>query len=254
MQRYGTGASSPAAGKPLGQRVARPRYHAYVGTDGDFAKCSRMPPLQRQDTKRVLAYSLPGRPSLSRSETCADKTAEGVFSMKRSLVVIASSLALAIFFAQIASSSTTSDSPATKHLEQSPQAVLQALMSAFNRHDFAALDKLVASEGVYEDFAARFRGVGPAQVKNFLRGVIQVEPDFNWQLTNAIESGSSVAAEWTWTATHTGDGPGGKHFAAQRVSGRGATVAVIENGQIKQLHDYYDDASFYPMARSTGQP
>jgi hypothetical protein len=38
------------------------------------------------------------------------------------------------------------------------------------------------------------------------------------------------------------------------VSGRGATVAVIENGQIKQLHDYYDDASFFPMASSSDHP
>ena len=127
-------------------------------------------------------------------------------------------------------------------------------MSAFNRHDFAALDTLFAPEGVYEDFAARFHGVGPAQVKSFLRGVIKTEPDFNWQLTNAIESGSSVAAEWTWTATFTGDGPDGNYLVAQRVPGRGATVAVIENGQIKQLHDYYDDASFFPKASSGGHP
>src|SRR5579871_4387783 len=78
---------------------------------------------------------------------------------------------------------------------QSPQAVLQALMSAFTRHDFAAIDQLIAPQGIYEDFAARFRGVGPAQVKDFLRGVIQVEPDFEWHLTNAVESGATVAAE-----------------------------------------------------------
>jgi SnoaL-like polyketide cyclase len=108
--------------------------------------------------------------------------------------------------------------------------------------------------GVYEDFAARFRGVGPDQVKNFLRGVIQTQPDFNWQLTNAIVSGSIVAGEWTWTATFTADDPGGRRLVAKRVSGRGATVAVIENGQIKQLHDYYDDASFFPKASSSGHP
>lgn len=127
-------------------------------------------------------------------------------------------------------------------------------MSAFNHHDFAALDTLVAPEGVYEDFSARFRGVGPDQVKNFLRAVIQKEPDFSWQLTNAIETESIVAAEWTWSATFTGEGPDGKHLVAKRVSGRGATVAVIENGQIKQLHDYYDDASFFPLASSSGHP
>jgi steroid delta-isomerase-like uncharacterized protein len=174
--------------------------------------------------------------------------------MRRALFVAACSLALAVSYAQTASPTTAADSLTTTRQVRSPQAVLQALMSAFNRHDFAALDTLFAAEGVYEDFAARFRGVGPAEVKSFLRGVIKTEPDFNWQLTNAIESGSSVAAEWNWTATFTGEGPDGKHLVAQRVSGRGATVAVIENGQIKQLHDYYDDASFFPKASSSGHP
>ena len=92
--------------------------------------------------------------------------------MKRALFVIACLLTLTIFCQQTASP-TTSDSRAITHQIQSPQVVLQALMSAFNRHDFAALDRLLAPEGVYEDFAARFRGVGPAEVKRFLRGVIE---------------------------------------------------------------------------------
>jgi steroid delta-isomerase-like uncharacterized protein len=173
--------------------------------------------------------------------------------MRRALFVAAFSLVLAIHAEQTAAAATA-DSPTTTRPVQSPQAVLRALMSAFNRHDFAAIGALVAREGVYEDFAARFRGVGPAQVNEFLRGVIQTQPDFHWQPTNAIESGSSVTIEWTWTATYTGEGPGGKYLTGQKVSGRGATVAVIENGQIKQLHDYYDDASFFPVTSPSGRP
>jgi steroid delta-isomerase-like uncharacterized protein len=173
--------------------------------------------------------------------------------MRRALFVVTFSLAIAICCAQRVSPASV-DSQTTTPSVQSPEGVLRALMSAFNRRDFAALDSLVAPEGVYEDFAARFRGVGPAQVKSFLHGVIQTQPDFNSQPTNAIESGSNVTIEWTWTATFTGDGPDGKPLVAQKVSGRGATVAVIEHGQIKQLHDYYDDASFFPIASSTGHP
>jgi len=165
--------------------------------------------------------------------------------MKRALFVAMCSLTLAVLSGQTALSA---NDQATTPQVQSPRAVLQALMSTFNHHDFAALDALIAPDGVYEDFSARFRGVGPNQVKEFLRAVIQREPDFSWQLTNAIESASTVAAEWTWVASFTGDGPDGKHLVAQKVSGRGATIAVIENGRIKQLHDYYDDASFFPKA------
>ena len=172
--------------------------------------------------------------------------------MGRALFVVTFSLALAVYCANAGSPPTTDSQTATRQV-QSPKAVLLALMSAFNRQDFAAIDTIFAPEGVYEDFAARFRGVGPAQVNNFLRGVIQTQPDFNWQPMNAIESGSNVIVEWTWTATFTGEGPDGEHLVAQRVSGRGATVAVIENGQVKQLHDYYDDASFFPKKSSSGQ-
>ncbi len=171
--------------------------------------------------------------------------------MRKGLFLASCSLALTVFCMKTASPANYDSQAKTS---ESPQAVLQALMTAFNRHDFAALDRLVAPQGVYEDFAARFRGVGPAAVKRFLRGVIEKEPDFNWQLTSAIQSGSTVAAEWSWTSTFTGQGPDGRHLAAVKVAGRGATVAVIENGQIKELHDYYDDASFFPMAASNGHP
>jgi steroid delta-isomerase-like uncharacterized protein len=173
--------------------------------------------------------------------------------MRKPLFVV-SFLLLSAISCLLMISTVSADSQATKHPLQSPETVLRALMSAFNRHDFAALDTLFASDGVYEDFAARFRGVGPAQVKEFLRGVIQTQPDFIWHPTNAIESGSNVTIEWTWAATFTGDGPDGKHLIGQRVSGRGATVAIIENGRIKQLHDYYDDASFFPVASSKDHP
>jgi hypothetical protein len=38
---------------------------------------------------------------------------------------------------------------------------------------------------------------------------IAQEPDFNWQIDRFIVSGSTAVAEWTWTATFTGDGPYG---------------------------------------------
>jgi steroid delta-isomerase-like uncharacterized protein len=167
--------------------------------------------------------------------------------MRTAILFVACSALLAVSSAQTASPTTASSQATTSRAQsRSPKAVLQALVSAFNRHDFAALDTLVAPQGVYEDFAARFRGVGPAEVKDFLRGVIQEEPDFNWQLTTIIEFGAIVIAEWTWTSTYTGEGPDGKRLVAQATSGRGATIAIIENGQIKQLHDYYDAASFFP--------
>jgi steroid delta-isomerase-like uncharacterized protein len=118
------------------------------------------------------------------------------------------------------------------------KAVLEAYVSAWNRRDFAALDKLLAPDAVHEDLARPSRDVGPAQINQSVRTMLETQPDLNWHLTAIIDGGSVVAAEWVWTGTYTGDSPVG--VVPRRISGRGASVVVIENGLIKRFSDYYD--------------
>jgi hypothetical protein len=60
-----------------------------------------------------------------------------------------------------------------------------------------------------------------------------------------IGTGLIVAAEWTWTATYTGDLPAPcGHVVRLHSTARGAAVAEFENGKIKRFTDYYDMASF----------
>lgn len=135
---------------------------------------------------------------------------------------------------------------------KSGRALVEAYVSAWNRHDFAAFDKLLAADAVHEDLAEGFRGQGPGQIKDFMREVIKSQPDFHWQITSTIEAGPNVAAEWTWTATYTGDSPNGP-VVRQKISGRGASIVAIENGRIKHLTDYYDNASFFPKPPAAGK-
>lgn len=130
---------------------------------------------------------------------------------------------------------------------QSGRAVLEAYVSAWNRHDFAAFDKLLTADAIHEDIAwppQGFRGQGPAQIKDFMRAMIEGQPDLNWHLTTVVDAGPVVAAEWTWTSTYTGDSPSGP-VVRKRISARGASIAVIENGRIKRFPDYYDLASAF---------
>jgi steroid delta-isomerase-like uncharacterized protein len=143
----------------------------------------------------------------------------------------------------LASASARQEKQTTSAMS-SGKAVLEAYVSAWNRHDFAALDKVLTPDAVHEDIAWPSRDEGPAQIKKFMQEMIALEPDFDWRLTNIIDSGSAVAAEWTWTATYTGDCPTVGHVVGMHASGRGASVAVIENGRIKRFTDYYDFASF----------
>src|SRR5215472_977917 len=129
----------------------------------------------------------------------------------------------------------------------SGKAVLEAYVSAWNRHDFAALDKLLTPDAVHEDVAQGVHAQGLAEIKKFMREEIEGEPDIEWHLTTVVDAGPVISAEWTWTGTYTGEGPTG-HVKAQRISGRGASVVVTEKARIKRFTDYYDFASFFPKA------
>jgi steroid delta-isomerase-like uncharacterized protein len=144
----------------------------------------------------------------------------------------------------LASASAQQDKPKTSAVP-SGKAVLEAYVSAWNRHDFAALDKLLTPDAVHEDVAQGVHAQGLAEIKKFMREEIEGEPDVEWHLTTVVDAGSAVAAEWTWTGTFTGEGPTGP-VKGERISGRGVSIVLTENGQIKRFTDYYDLASFFP--------
>ena len=125
------------------------------------------------------------------------------------------------------------------------KAVVDAYVRAWNQHDTVALDTLVAADGVHEDVAQNFRGVGPKAVITFMRGVASAEPDFRWSVINAVEDGNVIALEWTWRSTYTGPDPTGKQVTKKVLSGRGTSFAEVDNGRIKRFSDYYDLGSFF---------
>jgi len=127
----------------------------------------------------------------------------------------------------------------------SGKAVVEGYVRAWNKHDFAALDTILAPDAIHEDLAQNFHGKGKSAIADFMRQNIATEPDLNWQVTNSIEDGRFVALEWTWTGTYTGPDATGKIVTKKRISGKGASFVEVENGKIKRFADYYDDASFF---------
>jgi steroid delta-isomerase-like uncharacterized protein len=125
------------------------------------------------------------------------------------------------------------------------KAVVDAYVHAWNVHDFAALDTILAPDAVHEDIAQNFHGRGKPAILAFMRQDIASEPDLKWQITNSIEDGRFVAFEWTWTSTYTGPDAAGKTVTGKRISGRGASFVEVENGRIKRFTDYYDVGSFF---------
>jgi steroid delta-isomerase-like uncharacterized protein len=125
------------------------------------------------------------------------------------------------------------------------KAIVSAYVNAWNQRDTVAIDTLFAAEGIHEDIAQNFRGRGPKQVITFMRGLMAAEPDFKWTITNSLEDGRVVVLEWTWASRYTGPDPTGKQVTNRRISGRGTSIAEVEDGKIKRFSDYYDIASFF---------
>jgi steroid delta-isomerase-like uncharacterized protein len=148
----------------------------------------------------------------------------------------ASLLALAIFACAVYEK---------KQPVEGDKVVVDAYVKAWNQHDSAAIDTLLAADAMHEDVAANFRGKGPKEVITFMRGLISAEPDYKWTVTNTLEDGKYVAIEWTWTATYTGRDPSGKQVTNKRTAGKGSSIAEVDNGRIQRFTDYYDVASFF---------
>jgi steroid delta-isomerase-like uncharacterized protein len=127
----------------------------------------------------------------------------------------------------------------------SGKSVAEAYVRAWNKHDFAALDTILAPGALHEDIAQNVHATGIAAIKDFMRQDIAAEPDLNWRMTNTIEDGRFVAFEWTWTSTYTGPDATGKSVSKKKISGRGASFVEIEGGRIKRFTDYYDLGSFF---------
>lgn len=134
--------------------------------------------------------------------------------------------------------------------------VARALGDAWNKRDTAAIDTLMAQDGVHEDVPQAMSETGPAGDVKLMRYFLQSQPDFVWTITDAFENNGKVALTWTWKATYTGPDMTGKMVSKLPVSGRGVSIAEVENGKVKHWTDYYDNASFFPKPKtdSTRKP
>ena len=135
-------------------------------------------------------------------------------------------------------------------VEQKPPAasgktIAEAYVQAWNKHDFAALDTILAPNATHEDLAQNVHAKGIAAIKDFMRQDIASEPDLKWQITNTVEDGRLVAFEWTWASTYSGPDAVGKTVTSKKISGRGASFVEIDNGKIKRFTDYYDLGSYF---------
>jgi steroid delta-isomerase-like uncharacterized protein len=88
---------------------------------------------------------------------------------------------------------------------------------------------------------------GPKGVTEFADLMFGAAPDAVCKIRTQVERGSTVAVEWTWTGTHTGDLEGwtatGKEFVLE-----GCTVIELDDGLIRDERAYWDWESLRAQA------
>ncbi len=125
-----------------------------------------------------------------------------------------------------------------------PRELFTSFVQAWNRHDYDALDTLVAGTAIAEDFALDFRGEGPQAFKGYMRQTLGMIPDFDWKPTNVLADSFKVAAEWMLAGSYTGDTPRGP-VKDRRFKIKGVSIVGTNGRRITRFSNYYNIAEFY---------
>jgi steroid delta-isomerase-like uncharacterized protein len=101
----------------------------------------------------------------------------------------------------------------------------------------AAIDELLANHGVVHGLGADAHG--PEGFKIFHAAQRSAFPDITVQVDDIVAEGNMVAARWSGTGTHRGDGLG---FAAtgRQVRFNGMVFVRVENGQLVEGWNVFD--------------
>jgi steroid delta-isomerase-like uncharacterized protein len=144
---------------------------------------------------------------------------------------------------------TCGQEPASVSTSTDPGELFQSLVQAWNDHDYAAVDSLVASDAIEEIPARDFRGQGPEGFKGAMRQTLATIPDFAWNPTTVLVDSFKVAAEWTVSGRYTGNTPRGP-VRGKRFTIRGVSIVITNGRRITRATDYYDLTELYRQVAS----
>ena len=77
--------------------------------------------------------------------------------------------------------------------------------------------------------------------KGFVAALLSAFPDIHYSIEDALQADDHAAVRWSATATHTGNFFG-LAPTQKKVSMIGMTIFRVENGQVTELWDVWDEA------------
>lgn len=116
---------------------------------------------------------------------------------------------------------------------------VRAFYRVYNDHDVSLWNEAMAPSyvGHVNGQTIPNRDIG----KGFITGLLGAFPDIHYSLDDALELGDRAAVRWSATATHTGN-LFGLPPTQKKVTMIGITIFRVENGQIAELWDVWDEA------------
>lgn len=131
--------------------------------------------------------------------------------------------------------------------QDSPQAVVEAYVAAWNAHDSAKAADYFADNVVYYDasLGKPVEGKDAAKtgvIDNFLKAV----PDAVWKRKgDPVVQDGRVSFEWEFSGTNTGAWGDGTAATGKTFTMPGASMFSVKDGKIATQSDYYDALGFY---------
>ena len=119
----------------------------------------------------------------------------------------------------------------------------QKMFAVWSMNTPSTIDSIFAKDGIYEDVAGNILAKGRENIKKLLNETTSAIPDFNIKLLKWFSSGNKVACQWIMKGTQTGN-MGGIPASGKSFSVRGASIALIKDGEIIRWTDYYDSFTF----------
>ena len=125
--------------------------------------------------------------------------------------------------------------------------VVHSYLAAWNAHDAALAASHFTDDVEYYDATVGAPQKGPEAARtNVIEAFLKAAPDAKWEMNGApVVEGDSVAFEWTFAGTNTGDWSDGTKATGKAFKFQGLSLFRLRDGKIAYQGDYYDALGFY---------
>lgn len=128
-----------------------------------------------------------------------------------------------------------------------PAVDMKAYLAAWNSHDPEKAASFLDENVIYYDASVGSPLNGrEAAKKNVIESFMNAVPDSKWEpVSDPIVQGNTVAFEWKYSGTNTGDWSDGTKATGKSFVFTGMSVFRFKEGKVVYQGDYYDALGFF---------